>query len=382
VLELTLYLVIQIFLFLLAILCKRSKGMYIAIALFIWIMAAFATDSYDISNYRYTYDADIYIGKDPLFYQFQLLFTNCNAPFMVFKFAVATITVLASAAAIPKYTEYVAFLSGLCLFIPYGSYITQIRSSMSGAIDILAVAWLYTKTQGKVSWKEIIKYVILIVIASGFHQSSLLFLLLVIPFFTDDKNDRYIKICENISIVLVIIFLVASGRVYNFIDKIQGAVSNVYFKTLFWRIEEFFSSQFAVNFTGFMFNVCHHFVVFICAELTSKTMQQIAIDEQDDEKLKRIILLRKFNASFLFLIPFYSVSYHFVRAFYYASPLLYSITINNVFEIRNKKMSSKYGQIELVLLISVTLFVALFNISKEPSDAQRIVNGLLFWGKN
>lgn len=380
--ELTLYLSIQFFLFLLAILCKRSKGMYIAIALFIWIMAAFATDSFDISNYRYTYDADIYIGKDPLFYQFQLLFTNCNAPFMVFKFAVATITVVASAFAIPKYTEYVGFLSGLCLFIPFGSYITQIRSSMSGAIDILAVAWLYSKTQEKVSKKDLIKYIILIVIASGFHQSSLLFLLLAIPFFTDENDDKYVKVCEYATIILAIIFLLAAGTVHSFIDKITNVVSNVYFKTLFWRIGEFFSSQFAVNFTGFMFNVCHHFIVFICAELTSKTMQRIAADEEDTNKLKRVILIRKFNATFLFLIPFYSISYHFVRAFYYATPLLYSITVNNVFEIRNKTRSYKYGQIELVLLISVTLFVALFNISKEPLDAQRIVNGLLFWGKN
>ena len=91
------------------------------------------------------------------------------------------------------------------------------------------------------------------------------------------------------------------------------------------------------------------------------------------KELRKIDLIRGVNCLLLAFIPLYAISFHFVRAFYYAVPFICASTLNSVYYVRKIKNLKNYGQIRILLMLGIVIFVYFWGILQEPADAIRLV---------
>ena len=365
-LEAICFLIIELFLFELGCLTRNSRAQCFVILFFSWVFVAFTMISADIDNYRYAYNANIYLGKDPLFFKLQQIGLKAGLKFDVYKAILGSIMMLIMTYVIINYSKETSILAALCLFLPCGSFATQIRSGLAGVLVILGIQIL---TKGG-RWR-LTKYLLLIFIASGIHQMAVIYLILSIPYIVKNKLS-WIRIMRIVVLVGIICIHVAPFMVYKIIENI-GTINNTYIRTIAYRLSQMFSSEFRATTIGFLFNMLHHMILFYCTEKS----QVVALKIRGNEEAicKEIMLERAINYTLLLIIPLYAISFHFSRILYYAMPFMYASAINAV-DLSRDEQGHVYGKNRIYLMISVTLFVSLWGILQEPQDYARIISGL------
>lgn len=367
--KMVMFLLCELFLCTLGIFTKKSKAVFSVIAVFMWFYIAFTFDSADISNYRYAYDNNIYLGKDPLFYSIQGIFINLGFSFNAFKLVIGTLITLIFFVTIGKYKECISALAAICMFIPCGSFASQIRSGIAGIIVLFAISILASDKKLKV-----FKYLFWIGVASFIHQIALVYIVLLVPYIFKRKKT-YIQLVRKVAIILCGILIVEPtliSVVSNFLSKF----SNVNIQILAYRLSQMFSGEYKATAIGFTFNAIHHFVVFFGAEYSQRKEIQLLNAYLTDKEKNKIMIERVFNNTLLLLISFYFVSFHFVRAFYYVAPFIYAIMLKSVFRVRNCTGREAYGRIRMIIVLAVTLFVSVWGIIQEPKDFLRLIDGM------
>lgn len=367
--ELTLQVCVMMLLLAISYKCKHSRVLLFFICIMTFIMIAFSFDSADLENYRRAYDFDIYMGKDPLYFIFQELIHSTGAKFEFFKMLIGTIMTVLFLSSIFRYTEHRELLLSLCLFIPVSnSFATQIRSGLAGCIIILALTYLFANNM-----KSKIIYLVLVVMASFIHQMSLFYIILIIPVILKDTK-RFIYF-TRVCIFIVTIFMINAGSIItDFADFISSqSWTNSYLSILVFRMKQMFTGEFKSTLLGFAFNALFHSILYYCAEVSLIQQSKIMRLELPYKEWSKIDLIRGVNCLLLAFIPLYAISFHFVRAFYYAVPFLCASTFNSIYAVRKVRRLNSYGQIRVLLVIGVIIFVYFWGILQEPADTFRLV---------
>lgn len=367
--EMAISILLEILLLMIGILKRRSSIILFSISVFIWIYVSFSFDSADIVNYRYAYDNNIYLGKDPLFFSIQNFFVNKGWSFTAFKIFLGTVISTVFFYIINKYKDCKAILATICIFIPCISFATQIRSGLAGVIAFSAIYILTAKGKGK-----IIIYIFLVLLASFIHQSALVYLVLVIPCFVKG-NKNYLYFVRGFTITLICVLLVAPTSISLIVNALIK-IDNVHIQTLAFRLNQMFSGEYKATIIGFLFNAMHHFIIFLCADYSQKKEILLLGNMISENELKRVKFERAINNTLLVFIPLYIISFHFVRTLYYVLPFMYAIAFSSIFRMRKYSKIVNYGRIQIMLMFIVTIFVFIWGIIQEPNDYIRIIQGI------
>ncbi|HFC9230841.1 EpsG family protein [Enterococcus faecium] len=189
--------------------CKRSnidKLSSLLIGLFMWILMGFNSYNADYKAYEFLYnriclyginsDPGIEVGFKTLMYIFSFFSNN----YQVFLCVTSFFCILFLIVIVAKYTNHVAFTLILFFIFGFFSNAIQIRNFISMLFILFAIR-VFINTMGK---KSYIYYIILVVIASLFHITSLFYLVLVFI----KLKKKYI----NVLIITILLTLLFTGN--------------------------------------------------------------------------------------------------------------------------------------------------------------------------
>ena len=179
----TLLLLIYIILIIAGIINKKSHFLFIITFLFAWILIAGNYQNADYGQYvqRYGWGKDILVD-----FGFSFLcqfFLNFGFEYQGFKAVVSFICLLMIFRSINKLSPYSSFGAALFLLFPFVIDVTQFRNFIAYSIVFYAIPFLFHEGRNNV-----IKYVIIVLLASSIHATSLFYLLFV---FSKIKLNKY-----------------------------------------------------------------------------------------------------------------------------------------------------------------------------------------------
>lgn len=188
--------------FFLGLIFKRNSLVKYLLISYIFILMAFNTYNADFENYQNMYNAigngtyggwitDFgYVALVNLSNSFELTY----ADFLITYFAITGLLLLKI---VNKYTAYPNAVLSLILLYPLFINIIQLRSFLALLIIIYALQYLAER-----NFKNIIKFIIAIILATSLHLSSIFFGILFIFFI---RNRTYLIILSILSLVLLIV---------------------------------------------------------------------------------------------------------------------------------------------------------------------------------
>lgn len=334
----------------------KKKESYVLMLVMMWIIMVSVTDSYDINNYRFGYENNLLIGKEPLFDAIQIAFYSTGASFEIFRITWETVMLVLLFFGIKKYTEYYGLALVLFFILPFSGFTTQLRSSMAAAILIVGFYLLLRREK----W-DLLKYAVVVFFASLIHRMALFYLLLLIPCLTKLDAKRWKIIMYIVSFVATIVVFLCIEFMGQIIGAISEHVNSAYVNELMGRIYDYFQPEKRSNFTGFSFNTCRHLIsygvtAFMCSELERNSSQSSFYSKQALQVVKKI------NATMLILIPLYAVSMQFDRFLNYFLPLCYGVIAQGYMESKKLGVDRRKCQIALALLLSCNVFVHMVEI--------------------
>lgn len=211
-----------VILLLLAFIMPKSKLLFIIEILLNIIIIGGYNGVGDLDNYMYTYKNGIV--KDELFEKLfditAIFFKNLGLSFEMFHLILSIIAICIIGFVIYKLSSKPAL--ALALYTGYSTfeYALQMKSMCAAAILSLAIYYFYKKIyQKKCFLYDKIIYILLILLASGFHFMSLFFITFL---FIDLINIEKIK---KIVIPLAIITTIFSQNIVNILTKYIDSLS-------------------------------------------------------------------------------------------------------------------------------------------------------------
>lgn len=213
----------------------KQKMAYV-ILLAIWLMVITYCDMSDYAAYFADYYRLIRSGNAILsrdyeigFYYSMRLFALFHLPFKVFFAFYMSIELYLLWRFIRNNTKHRASLLILCLLFPFIFYIQQIRSSMSVMIILNGIELL----EPPQTRKKTLKYILICIIASLFHKTSLFYLVFILARYMNKNSIR--------RIVLLLNFVVPIG-LYFFYSRIVAGLKIIFHD--FWMIDYYFQRTF------------------------------------------------------------------------------------------------------------------------------------------
>lgn len=190
-------------LFILGMLTKKSKIIYYLQFFWIWIILSFCENMFrpDYQNYLRAFERYGTQKFEIINSEIGYAFTNKVLYAMGFDFNTAnmiyvTFILILLFTTIPRYTKYITIPSSLYMLFPVFLNGIQIRSSISAAILIWSLKYL--EDDDIVST---LKYVLCIIIATTFHSTSFIYLLLVFAKYWNTIRIRRLMILLVLSIM-------------------------------------------------------------------------------------------------------------------------------------------------------------------------------------
>lgn len=192
-------LVIYIFLIILCYLRPESKKIFYFMLAYLWFLSAFCIEKPDIEVYEVRYmqydslSSMTEVGYTLLMYIFNKLHISFE---MFLKFSYAFILGVVGWF-ISNNTKKINIVLAMYAIAPYCSDMVQLRSSYAFAFILIGLNILLN--QGK---RGVVKYILFTAIASTFHYSAILFLVVLIPIYCSFR-----KTCVITAITTGILFI-------------------------------------------------------------------------------------------------------------------------------------------------------------------------------
>ena len=169
--------VIFIGLVILSLLFPKSKKIAFLSLIFIFVTFTFVYYEGDLQVYKwiyYDYGGGLSSSTfEPGFTLLMIIFKFLGLPFTAFRAGLAFLYAVLLYWGIKRYTDYLALALTFSIIFPFGTMVVAMRTAIACVILLNGYHYLYDSQQKK----GIIKYLIVVSIASLFHYSSLLFLL-------------------------------------------------------------------------------------------------------------------------------------------------------------------------------------------------------------
>ena len=385
---------------------RDSKGLFLGIMLFCWVVIALSMDSYDISNYRGAYDYGLLRRKEPLFDLLQWTFASLGIPFDVFKVIYGTVIWLLLYRVFQQFTLDKALAAAIFVLGPMMGFGTQMRSSMAGAIVINAIPLLLKKDA------KIWKYCLMVAVASLFHLMAVFYFIFVIPKFWKIGAKKFRNYMCLLALTLIPFFLLFAQPLSKLFAVMQTWTNISAVNSVLARFAKYFSGEMGPNIKGFLFAACGHFVVFLLTDRMCVAMQSLRKKRFNigNENLLlssyTVGYLRKLNSILVLIIPCYILSMQFDRFNSYYLPVCYCLIVQGAREVRLSGLSQKIelptvkngrinrlvqwinrndllqtGNFEILVLVACLVFCFFVNNRfSTTSEFVRIVNGIAMFG--
>lgn len=355
---------------------KRSMAVYRILMLFFWCMIVCCTESFDLNNYRYVYEAQVSQGRERFYDAVKQVFVASGASFNLFKAVWGSVTWLLLYKGIRKYTEYAALSAALFMIMPFIGFITQIRSSLAGAIVICAIPYILRNNK-----RDIWIYALLIALATVIHRmAAFYFIFLVCPLIKTSVK-RYRVFMFAVVLIGSYLFTVKTSLMEGILKLLSDTTSVNGIKQILLRVLYYFNSFMRANTTGFLFNTAHQLTIFILVEWACTKMQkqpEIALTN-NYYTVSSLIMVQKINITLLLLIPLYGLTLSFNRMFYYLLPLFYGVILQGVAQDRKAGRDLRDSQIAVLLLIMCTVFVFAVLVSNDLDEFTTLINSFAKW---
>lgn len=326
---------------------KRSKIGFYILLIWMWILFSFNTNSADFEMYKGYYElgrvySSYYDGIEILYKISNDLGNLLNLNFIQFKMIYSGIALILLNIAIKRLTTNFSFALGCYFIFPYLIDIVQIRHFMASIIILLAITVLKDRDK-----KSYIKYYILNMIAIGFHNISIVFLIIPLLNYISVKKLSIIVILADIIEIILIIFGGLKLIAKNFLteEKYQA-----YFVSDRWQ------NGFSVMmFYAIIQLICTILFLIISKKFGDK-IQEKENDKTNDIKKYRYELTLKLNIFNMLIFPYYYYLMELTRIFRMILPLNWCITSNSL------SLKSTYNNLYLkifTIFICIILFTFL-----------------------
>lgn len=155
---------------------NRVVTAYLFAVLFIVCGWAYGQADYFSYQKQFYSNTDVHFGwtSQPLFYSLMRIIRSVGLDFQVTYIIVGAVANLLLIVALLKITEKVNYALSLFILSAFFLYIAQIRNFIAMAIVCYALRYLLAEG------KKLLRYILLVLIAAGFH-TSMLFYLIIIP---------------------------------------------------------------------------------------------------------------------------------------------------------------------------------------------------------
>jgi len=195
----------------------KSKHLTVALGIFMWLMYGFAWYEGDLEVYQWVY-SEIQSGAfnkayEPLFIAAMWICSKLGMGFTVFRLVLGGFIVLSVYFAIKGMTENTAAAMGLYGVFPFFVFISVMRTGVASALVMLAVAELIKTNPNKM------KFILLIGIATLFHYSSFVFMILLLG---PEVFDRKYMVAVIIGSLFLSIVINRTGLLYGVLSKITS----------------------------------------------------------------------------------------------------------------------------------------------------------------
>lgn len=332
-------------------LCKRkSNTIYVIMLLWMWILFAFNYNNADYIMYQQFYNGDPLATMKNTEILFKIsceIAANIGLEYKTFIMIYSILPIIIIGKSIKKYTNNTNFVLGCYFIFPFLIDVVQIRHFMAMAIITYAFQFLLTDNK-----KDIIKYILLNVVAIGFHSSAIVYLLFILA---KKVNNRRIKIGVIICVVILSI-VIQTNLLPNILEKFLPTNKvEIYFISDRWRPEIKISIRYMIiqtTITVFMFIIYNYW---------KKHSLNMDKDEEWNKRNNIITYVYKINIILMIILPLYLYSTQLVRIIR-GILLLNYIAVGNVLE---KKCVKDNIIIEIITLLMITFLYYMLIIKPE-----------------
>lgn len=340
---------------------------YLFIIASFWLFGVCVMDSYDISNYRWAYDARVAHGKEPIFDIVQFMFRDASWSFDSFKAIWVTVVAILLYRGIKKYSQAPGEVAGLALITVLSGFVTQMRSALVGAIFLNAFQFILS-----VNKRDRILYLAIVLLSAQMHIVGYAFLIFLLV--SPNTNRSFRKLYYIIIFLLTAIALFETGVASSFIYSVMNMVP--FGGNSVVRVLAYFQGE-GSHFRYAVFLVLKHLMLFFLADRACEI--QMNNQNELDSDIIKYRMIREANILMLTFLPITIISASFERLFNCFALIQYSMVFNtgkSKFTLLNKL---SWGiSMQTVMIVGV-LFITFIEWYFSPGDMLRILNSLE-WG--
>lgn len=194
---------------------KNSRIIFFLLFLLLWIMFGWSHGNADYLAYASSYDNLSYfdnfsegtIGLKIIF----SFFSSIGISYQWFLIIISFFGLALIAYTIRKYSQYGCFVFLLYFIFPYLLDIVQIKNFLVTALIVYAVRYLVSEEKGSV-----IKYIVIVCMATLIHYSAVFFLLLLLVKYFDFKTIAWITVIVSVVILITYktnLFIVITSKI-------------------------------------------------------------------------------------------------------------------------------------------------------------------------
>lgn len=302
-------LIITIILGILCLLFKRSKCLFCCVGFWLWIVLAFCDSNslFDYNNYALSYSryslmsiADYNGGEigyfllTKIFVMFNFTFDNAYKIYVLFMIFCAMYV-------IRKNTHHLCLPLFFFFLYPAIMNAYNTRNGIAMGIILIAVQILIEEKKG-----YLIKYIVLVLMASSIHVASLFYLLFIICKFQNNNSNLNIKLLVIIGIILMLY----ADQLIVFENLMGENRFDDYLNT--YNVSPF------IIFIIILWQVSLPFLLFFCRRVNLQLNRNdfFTISDQNYEsqtKIKFYDLVEKMSYSLLVLCPLYVYTFTYIR---------------------------------------------------------------------
>lgn len=348
---------------------KQSKFCFGLIFVCMIIFAICVNDSYDISNYRYSYEGFHPHAKEPLFDIIQFYFRGKGWSFETFKAVWVSIVYILLFRGIKKYSEEPAAVAALSIISPFMSFITQMRAAIAGAIILNAYSLLQTNRK-----RDRVLYAIIVILIAQVHSIAYLFLIFLL--IKPDDNRTFNSLYYRIAGILIVVALLFSANFTSIIDQLLSAL---YLPGgLSTRVMTYFEGE--GNSARYkIFLAIKRLMLFW---LTDRACDELLIKNSNNtESIQKLNVLKETNIISLIFIPIAILSASFERTFYWLMFIQYAAIFSvgdmRIIVFSRVNINGTHWTAKLQsLLVFFVFIIFLIELFFSPTDFVTMMNSV------
>uniref|UniRef100_UPI004055F417 EpsG family protein n=1 Tax=Agathobacter sp. TaxID=2021311 RepID=UPI004055F417 len=182
---------------------KKSKYLFGILFLYAWIMFGFNINNPDYWSYRIAYEGFSFTADEPVFILLCNFFRWLHIDYQIFVIIISFVGLILIAKTIMDFSPYPNIVFCLYLIYPFCIDVVQIRSFFAVSLVIYAIRFIinYRLNHEK---KNIFLFIIFIILATGFHYSAILYLIIGIQFFEPQKHKFMVYVVVPITFVFFV----------------------------------------------------------------------------------------------------------------------------------------------------------------------------------